>query len=122
VESALLEAGVSALLLALNCTVKVFGRAGNAIATGAVEVMARYVPSEALVAVTKQVPALVAESKWPETEQSFADPLTTLKDSPPVSEPPEVTSLRALPTLPWVDVTWSAAWVSNRGAISVTKA
>jgi hypothetical protein len=57
-----------------------------------------------LVAVTMQVPALAALSESPTTEQPVAVPLTTLKLTVPVPDPPEVTSVSAVSAVPLVEV------------------
>ena len=65
------------------------------------------------MAVTRQVPALVAVSAPFEIEQPLAEPLVTVKLTAPVPEPPDVASARAVPTVPPVDVTLRAAWAAS---------
>jgi len=69
--------------------------------------------SAALVAVTEQVPADVTLSEEPETAQPVAVPSTTANDTAPVPEPPLVISVSAVPKVPLVDVTVSAAWIAG---------
>jgi hypothetical protein len=79
VDKWLRAADDSAALPALKVTVNVRGRDGRAMETAVGDAeIDEYVPSEALVAVTRQVPALVAESEVPETAQPLAEPFVTL--------------------------------------------
>ena len=62
----------------------------------------------AFVAVTVQVPAEVADSVVPETEQP-ADPALKANDTAPPPDPPDVASATVEPYVPDVDVTIKAA-------------
>jgi hypothetical protein len=68
--------------------------------------------SAALVAVTTQVPAVVAVRFDPLTAQPVAVPLVTAKVTAPVPEPPNVVRVSGAPKVPDVEVTVSAAWVA----------
>lgn len=65
--------------------------------------------SPALVAVTMQVPALVALRLDPLTAQPVAVPLVTVKLIAPVPVPPEVVSDNGVPKVPEIEVRVRAA-------------
>ena len=71
-------AALSAALLPEKLTVSDPGFAGSAMATDVVVQIERYVLSPALVAVTSQVPALVALRELPAIEQPLAEPSVTV--------------------------------------------
>jgi hypothetical protein len=90
------------------------GRAGSAKSTAvAADDAAAYVESAALVAVTIQVPALVAFTEVPEITQPVAVPFVTAYVTAPVPEPPLVVKVNDVPKPAFVLVRLNVACVAN---------
>jgi hypothetical protein len=71
------------------------------------------------VAVTTQLPPLVALKVEPLTEQPEADPLVAAYVTAPAPEPPLVVSAIVEPTRPERDVSVKAAWVAGAKVTTV---
>ena len=71
--------------------------------------------------MTTQVPALVVESNPLEIAQPLAVPLTTLKLTAPVPEPPEVVRVSAVSAVPLIEVTLRVAWAASEKVTTVNE-
>jgi hypothetical protein len=90
---------------AVDVTVRGACAWGASVTTVGSEDRARKLRSPALVPVTVQVPTLVLDSVDPVISQPVAEPLTAVKVTEPVPEPPEVVIASGVPNVPLVDVT-----------------
>jgi hypothetical protein len=74
--------------------------AATKVTVVAAELVAKYVESAAFVAVTVQVPGLVASNLLLEIKQSAEPELLMTYDTAPLPEPPLVVRVSAVPTVP----------------------
>jgi len=99
------NSGDEVVILVVKITVTVVGA----------EFSSGSVASPALETVTTHVPALVALSTSPKTEQAAVPKLVTVKVSAPVPEPPDVVKMRDSPSTALVLVSVSGASAAGVG-------